>query len=131
MIHAEGALLRTGVGRPPIDDREQILAYFAGHLSQGLSISKIAKPGLKIYVYAPGPDGKTKQLTVLRKLGASALERRYRKLRKELDDAIAWRCSEPVLANARDMGGALLKDPIGFGEKPKLKRGRPRKKRTR
>ncbi len=131
MIHAEGALLRTGVGHPPIDDREQILAYFAGHLPLGLSISKIAKPGLKIYGYVPGQDGKTKHLTVLRTLKASTLERRYRELRKELDDAIAWRRSEPVLANARDMGGASLKDPIGFGEKPKLKRGRPRKKRTR
>lgn len=131
MIHAEGALRRTGAGRLPFDDREQILGYFAGNLSMGLSVSRIAKPGLKIYGYALGPDGRTMQLTVLRELNASTLERRYRELRKELDDAIAWRFSEPALVNARDMRGASLKDPIGFGEKPKLKRGRPRKKRTR
>ncbi len=75
MIHAEGALRRTGVGHPPIDDREQVLGYFAGHLPMGLSVSKIAKPGLKIYGYALGPDGRTKQLTVLRELKASTLER--------------------------------------------------------
>lgn len=130
MIHAEGALRRTGVGHPPIDDREQVLGYFAGHLPMGLSVSKIAKPGLKIYGYALGPDGRTKQLTVLRELNAPTLERRYRELRKQLDDANEWRRSEPVLTNAQFIGAASLKDPIGFGEKPQLKRGRPRKKHT-
>lgn len=130
MTHATFPILPARAGRPKIDDREQILGYFAANLAKGLSISQIARPGLNICGYAPGPDGKTMQLQVLRKLGAGHLERRYRELRRQLDQAIASRNSEPALLNAQYVGGASPKDPVGFGRTPKLNRGRPRKKRT-
>ncbi len=70
------------------------------------------------------------QLTVFRELSPATLERRYRTLRKELDDAIVWQRSEPALVNARHVGIRSPSQPIGFGSKPKLKRGRPRKNLT-
>ena len=106
MTHATMAMLPARGGRPVIDDREQILGYFAAHLAKGLSISQIARPGLKIFGYAPGPNGQGMQLKVLRALSAGNLERRYRGLRRQLDRVKARLDSEPALVNAQYVGGA-------------------------
>jgi hypothetical protein len=127
LLRARNADRRTGPGRPAIDDCDPILGLFAAHLAHGQTISQIARRGLKIYGYQPCPDGSAMQLTVLRELGAATLERRYRLLRGQLDEAFAWRHCEPALVNARYVGGASHSQPIGFGKTPKLKWGRPRK----
>lgn len=127
MIRARNADRRTGPGRPAIDDRDQILGLFAAYLAQGQTISQIARPGLKIFGYELCPDGSAMQLTVLRELSPATLERRYRALRKELDETIECRHREPALVNARYVGGVSPSQPIGYGKTPKLKRGRPRK----
>ncbi|WP_156313654.1 hypothetical protein [Erythrobacter sp. SG61-1L] len=130
MINYVGALRRSGVGRPEIGDREQILGHFAVELAKKRTVREIAKDGLKIYGYVSGSDGKP-VLSVIRALRGATLERRYRELRKELDDALRWAITAPLLANASYIGVSTPKAPLSFGAKPDLKRGRPRKNRTR
>ncbi|MXO70259.1 hypothetical protein GRI99_01260 [Altererythrobacter buctensis] len=96
-----------------------------------MNMTEATRPGLKIYGYEIGPDGKSKTLVLLRELSAATLERRFRALRTELDEAAEWHKSAPFLANARYIGVSAPRPTLAYGDKPLLARGRPRKNRKR
>ena len=93
-----------GKGRPRIDDRGEVLAYFASQMALGKSVSEIARQPLNIMGYRRSPGSNDWKLTVLRRLQGPTLERRFWQLRAEIDQSIARTTTAPVMINARHIG---------------------------
>lgn len=124
-------LRRPSKGRPPIDDRGEILLHFTTQLALGRSISEIAKAGLTFRGYRKKPDGSIEGPVDLRHLKGPTLERRYRRARAEVDLSIATATTSLAMVNARYIGISAPKTPQSFPPPRSVTRGRPKKIRQR
>jgi hypothetical protein len=113
---------RRRKGRPPIDDRDAVLGYVASRVNAGASVSEAARDGLKVVGWER--DRNENWIPTERRLGAAALERRYRTL-------LAGMMS-PLVANlpqgTRYIGIQGPSFPSSLAPVRELKRGRPKKR---
>lgn len=117
---------RRRAGRPRIEDRDQILSYFSSRISEGYSIYKIAKSGLIINDYY---DEEAKMfMGSARALKGATLERRYRELLKEQNDAFDEMTMACRAEGVRFIGMSMPKPSSSFVHGRVLKRGRPKKR---
>lgn len=117
-------------GRPPIDDRDQILGYFASGIAAGKSVSELAKVGLRILRYVEDQVGQN-VLKIVRHQRGATLERRYRRLLESDQQLIARAQSALNSEGAQTIGISPPRASLSFSHGKTLRRGRPRKKSIR
>lgn len=112
-------------GRPRIDDREAVLAYFTNQIDSGTSVTDAARNGLTILDCLGGDDS----VRSARRLGPATLERRFREAQAEVLGSVRRVSSLPE--GTRFVGISPPRVATGLLPNRELKRGRPRLRRTR
>jgi hypothetical protein len=115
-----------GKGRPSIDDRDILMFHITSRVNAGASVAAAARGGLTVLGY----EHKTGEATrTARYMNAATLERRYRESREGIV-AMHERLSL-LAADTRFIGVLPPQLTTPFVPSRELRRGRPRKSRTR
>lgn len=106
-------------GRPPVEDRDPLLAMVELSLAEGHTVAAAAQAGLTIY--GLNPEGKYVPVRVLE---GETFQRRYREARKPIQDAM--RRIEALPKGTRYLGITPPQQPLSYRSEP-LKRGARKK----
>jgi len=117
-------------GRPNSHDQEYILAHFSTQLALGRTIKAIAADGITFLAQKVLPDGIV-CVSIARVIKGKTLERRYRALRQGTDYYPTVATVRGIRETMRYIGISAPTPSLSFPKPEGLKRGRPKKVRSR